>query len=218
MVNNKTWAKGTWASIFQVKLSNLLKGMVPFVVFFGKYLSNHRLHLQCADTDIAQILICQTHIDPLVMHVITLIRTIENRYKGRQSTYACFVDMKKAFDSVNRTRLLDKLRTIGINDNIYFDVKTIYDNMSCAVHVNGIYTDWFAVDLGVKQGCILSPTLFSSYINHLAKAIKELDCGIVMENYKLNILLFADDIALIADSPQSLQHMLDTLSKWCSKW
>ncbi len=39
-----------------------------------------------------------------------------------------------------------------------------------------------------------------------------------MENYKLNILLFVDDIALIADSLQSLQHMLDTLSKWCSKW
>ncbi len=89
--------------------------------------------------------------------------------------------------------------------------------MSCAVHVNGIYTDWFTVDLGVKQECLLSPTLFSVYINDLAKAIKELYCGIVMENYKLNILLFADDIALIADCPQSLKHMLDTLSKWCSK-
>ncbi len=39
-----------------------------------------------------------------------------------------------------------------------------------------------------------------------------------MVNYKLNILLFADDIAVIADSPQSLQGMLDTVSKWCSKW
>ncbi len=39
-----------------------------------------------------------------------------------------------------------------------------------------------------------------------------------MENYTLNILLFADDIALIEDNPQSLQHMLDTMSKWCSKW
>ncbi len=106
----------------------------------------------------------------------------------------------------------------GVKGNIYFAVKTIYEHVSCAVRVNGIYTDRFAVDLGVKQGCILSPTLFSICINDLAKAIKELDCGIVMENYKLNIFLFADDIALIADRPQSLQHMLDTLSKWCSKW
>ncbi len=109
--------------------------------------------------------------------------------------------MKKAFDSVNRTCLLDKLRNIGVNGNIYFAVKTIYENVPCAVLVNGIYTDWFAIDLGVKQGCILSPTLFSIYINDLAKAIEGLDFGIVMENYKLNVLLFADDIALIADSP-----------------
>ncbi len=91
--------------------------------------------------------------------------------------------MKKAFDSVNRTCLLDKLRNIGINGNIYFAVKTIYEKVSCAVRINGIYTDWFAVDLGVKQGCILSPNLFSIDINDLAKAIKELDCGIEMENY-----------------------------------
>ncbi len=126
--------------------------------------------------------------------------------------------MKEAFDSVNRTCLLDKLRNIGVNGNIYFVVKTIYENVSYAVLVNGIYTDWFSVDLGVKQGCILSPTLFSIYINDLAKAVKELDCSIVMENYKLNILLFADDIDMIADSQQSLQHMLDTLSKRSSKW
>ncbi len=85
--------------------------------------------------------------------------------------------------------------------------------------VNGIYTDWFAVGLGVKQGCTLSPTLtmFSIYINGLAKAIDRLDCGIVMENYILNILLFADAIAVIRDGLQSLQHMFDTLSKWYSK-
>ncbi len=62
-------------------------------------------------------------------HIFTLITTIENRYKRRQSTYVCFVDMKKAFDSVNRTCLLVKLRNIGINGNIYFAVKTIYENV-----------------------------------------------------------------------------------------
>ncbi len=46
--------------------------------------------------------------------------------------------MKKAFDNVNRTCLLDKLRNIGINGNMYFAVKTIYENVSCTVRVNGI--------------------------------------------------------------------------------
>jgi hypothetical protein len=151
-------------------------------------------------------------------HIFTLVTTIENRYKKRQPTYVCFVDMKKAFDSVNKTCLLDKLRSIGVNGNMYFAVKTMCVNVSCAVRVNGMYTDWFAVDMGVKQGCILSPTLFSIYINDLAKSIKALDLGIVMEDYKLSVLLFADDIALVADSPQSLQTMLDAVSVWCNKW
>ncbi len=77
-------------------------------------------------------------------HILTLITTIENRYKRRQSTYACFVDIKKAFDNVNITCLLIKLRNIDVNSKIYFAVKTIYENMSCAVHVNGIYTDCLA--------------------------------------------------------------------------
>ncbi len=85
-------------------------------------------------------------------HIFTLMTTIENRFKRRRSAYVYFVDMKKAFDIVNGTCLLDKLRNIGINDNIYFDVKIIYEKLSSAVRVNGIYTDWFAIDVGVKQG------------------------------------------------------------------
>ncbi len=64
-----------------------------------------------------------------VNYIFTLITTIENRYKRRQSTYICFVDMKKAFDNVNRTFLLDKLGHIGINGNINFAVKTIYEQI-----------------------------------------------------------------------------------------
>ncbi len=51
-------------------------------------------------------------------HIFTLITTIENRYKRRQSTYVCFFYMKKAFDSVNRTCLLNKMTNIGVNGNI----------------------------------------------------------------------------------------------------
>ncbi len=49
-------------------------------------------------------------------------------------------------------------------------------------------------------------------------AIKELDCGIIMKNFQLNILLYVGGIALITDSSKSVQHIVDTLSKWCSKY
>ncbi len=88
----------------------------------------------------------------------------------------------------------------------------------CSVRVNGLMTDRFDVGLGVKQACVLSPTLFSIFVNDLAGEIKDLKAGIDIDGYNLSILLFADDIALIADIPQALQAMLDTVTDWCQRW
>ena len=151
-------------------------------------------------------------------HIFTLVTVIENRLKKRQSTYVSLVDMQKAFDTVNRTCLFEKLSGIGIHGKMYNAIKSVYQNVTSAVRVNGICSDWFEVENGVKQGCILSPTLFSIFVNDLAKEIKMLNNGIQIDDYNLSILLFADDIALISDTPESLQTMLDTLSNWCYKW
>ncbi len=76
---------------------------------------------------------------------------------------------------------------------------------------SALMTERFDVELCVKQGCVLSPTLFSIFVNDLAWDIK-LRVGIDIDEYNLSILLFADDTALIADNPQSLQTMLDTVT------
>ncbi len=73
VVKSTTWTKGTWGSIFEGKLSSLLKGMVPFVALihvFGKELANRKLLLRCSDTQIDHILTCQTHKDHMVMHIV----------------------------------------------------------------------------------------------------------------------------------------------------
>ena len=70
----------------------------------------------------------------------------------------------------------------------------------------------------MKQGCILSPTLFSVYINDLTERINSLNCGVNIDDFKLSILLYADDIALIAPDENSLQSMLNVVTDWCSEW
>ena len=151
-------------------------------------------------------------------HIYTLYSMINKRKLNKQLTYACFVDAKKAFDTVNRDCLWYKLLTLGIKGKMFHAIESLYDNVRCAVKVNDYITPYLDVKLGVKQGCRLSPTLFALYINDLAEEIKTLNCGVELGNGQLALLLYADDVVLIAPTEESLQHMLDKLYEWCSKW
>ena len=70
-------------------------------------------------------------------------------------------------------------------------------------------TDYFDSDIGVKQGCVLSPILFSLYMNELAKSLELHDLGIrLSRNILISGLFFADDVVLLAENEQMLKHML----------
>ena len=81
------------------------------------------------------------------------------------STYACFVDAKNAFATVNRHCLWYKLYSLGLSVKILTAVKSLYSDVKCALNVNGHITRFLDVDLGVKQGCRLSPTFCAIYVN-----------------------------------------------------
>jgi hypothetical protein len=73
-------------------------------------------------------------------------------------------------------------------------------------------TDIFPVKYGVKQGCKMSPTLYSVCINDLADDIRALNAGVELDKLNISILLYADDVALIAPDEQNLQKMLDCIN------
>jgi hypothetical protein len=91
----------------------------------------------------------------------------------------------------------------------------MYPVMSC-VRVNSFKTEWFDVKCGLRQGCILSPLLFNLFINDLTLFIKSFDLGINVGTEKLCIMLYADDIVILADNAQDLQILLNALNEWCS--
>ena len=70
--------------------------------------------------------------------------------------------------------------------------------------LNGITTDWFSVDSGVRQGDTLSPVLFSMFINELAVEINNLNLGVDIGGRKLSILMYADDVVLLSESEKDL--------------
>ena len=114
--------------------------------------------------------------------------------------------------------LWEKLSALGLHGNILNCLTALYENVKCCVRINGSLTDWFPVDIGLKQGCVLSPVLFAMYINDLTLAIKALGKGVSIENEKVSILLYADDIVLISETEEELQEMLTLVHSWCQKW
>ena len=90
----------------------------------------------------------------------------------------------------------------------------MYNGFQCAVGVNNKCTPYFSVNCGVKQGCPLSPSLFSLFINDLLNASGlGVDCG----GYtNIPVLGYADDTALFAGNPRDLQLLLNKVQTWCT--
>ena len=98
-------------------------------------------------------------------------------------------------------------------------LEAMYKSLVSCVRSNGEYSDYFDCPVGVRQGCGLSPTLFSLFINQLASHINSTGVhGVqLLPTYiEIFILLFADDVALISTSPRGLQTQLNSLKDCCN--
>ena len=148
--------------------------------------------------------------------VTSLTNLIETRLKRKLSTYAAFIDFRKAYDSADRDLLWQRLVHAGVKDKILKAVQSLYNSVSSCMRINGFTTDWFDVNVGLRRGCPLSLLLFNCFINDLALKIKAVGKGIsVDDNERICILLYADDIVLIGENETDLQTMLNELSNWC---
>ena len=100
--------------------------------------------------------------------IFTLRTLIEKYcYQNKQKIYACFVDFRKAFDSVWHEGLFHRIFQYGIRGNVYELIKSLYSKSSCSVKIGKCVTSKFSYRRGVRQGCILSPLLFNLFVNEL---------------------------------------------------
>lgn len=143
---------------------------------------------------------------------INLFDYIYSEVDRGKYTVAILFDLSKAFDSVNKQVLFNKLENIGIRGNILELIKSFMDNRTLTVKVNESFSTTQAVTLGVPQGSILGPLLFSIYINDLPSHISK---GLT--------IMYADDttICISASSIEELSsHInttLDEMGSWCDR-
>ncbi len=147
-------------------------------------------------------------------HVYMLTSIIRNRLAENKSMFACFIDMQKAFAWADIFFKFYK----QLKCKIYKCIKALYDHLQSCVKINNYKQTGSFTESGVWQGDALSPTLFSLYINDLAKALKELNMGLSYGNENLCILLYADDIVILAENEEHLQILLNFVNNWCKEW
>ncbi len=153
-----------------------------------------------------------------VDHIFTITSIIRNKLQSKQDIFACFVDFRKAFDLLDRDMMLFRFLEYGIDGKFYNVIKGIYHRAQCAVRINGFMTDWFSSTQGTKQGDNLSPNCFSMYLNPLLSELKASGSGVSIDNDKVSVLAYADDLVLLAESSQDLQRLIDILQSWCYRW
>ena len=151
-----------------------------------------------------------------VDHIYTLYSMVNNRLHGqkRGKLYVAFIDFKKAFDTVDRNVLWECMKEEGISNKMIKMVKGIYNIVTATVRFNNKYSEDITCPLGVKQGCLLSPLLFSILINKVARKIAEKGRAgyqFITGGKEIFSLLFADDIVLVSLTPSGLQNQINIL-------
>jgi hypothetical protein len=157
-----------------------------------------------------------------------------------QPLFAAFVDFRKAFDSVNREVLWRVLAARGVSPKLLALMRDLYAGCEACVQVNGGVSSWFPMATGVRQGCPMSPTLFNTFFDFLTRQVEErcaaLGVGGVRLAFRMHegrlqqapgpgdsllsllMLLYADDLVLLADSEAALQTALQQLEATAADW
>ena len=148
----------------------------------------------------------------VLQHVIDKHRCL------RAPLYLCFVDLKSAYDRVQWPLLWDLLRRLGVQGKMLGAVQSLYDNCLLSMRVSGFTGEGKTPSMGLRQGCPLSATLFGLFIDGLHHYLETVvpAAGIQIQHMRLRELVYADDICLMASSPEHLQALIDALSSYCA--
>ena len=232
----EAWLKGTILPIFKNKGSSAdPKNYRPITIVscFGKLFTsvlNERLQMFSERFS----LICENQAgfrkDYSTIDNIFLLHTLislSNLYKKKM--YCIFIDFEKAFDKVWRTGLWNKMLQSHINGKMYNVIFNMYQGIKSRISFNGMNSNYFPCDNGLRQGENLSPFLFSLYLNDLQEFMSQHNvrglAKVSEELYntfdvylKLFILLYADDTILCSDCPKDLQMQLDVFCDYCNQF
>ena len=147
----------------------------------------------------------------------TLRAIIEEARHCSEKVYCCFVDFCKDFDFVPRMSLFQRLSEVGISDMLFTAIRRLYEKVIGRFNTSEGFSIPIQSTIGMKQGCSLSPTLFGLYIDKLEDFLgnsSQPGDRCYLHEVLISILLFADDVVLLASSSDNLQRLLDGVASF----
>ena len=143
----------------------------------------------------------------------------ERSIEFNQDLYVCFIDYEKAFDRVNWRKLMEILQNIGVDWRDRRLIATLYMSQTAAVRLNYELTEPSEVGRGVRQGCLISPTLFNIYAEAMIKyALDDLKEGICVGGELVQSVRYANDQTMTANTAKGLQKILGEANKVVKKY
>ena len=125
--------------------------------------------------------------------------------------YTAFIDFKKAYDTVDRDRLFERLKLLGINGFFLRNITAMYENTRYSIKLMNGCLEPIDSNLGLKQGCPLSPMLFNLYIDDIGNIFDDKCEPIEFQNEQIHHFLYADDLVLLSHTAEGLQNSLEKL-------
>ena len=147
-----------------------------------------------------------------------LVETIEYYNINNTDCYMLLLDASKAFDRIEYVRLFKLLRERNICPIVLRLIIAMYISQMMQVRWGEILSKQFPVGNGVKQGGVLSPVLFTVYIDNLLKTLKQRNIGSKIGNSYLGVFGYADDLTLLCPSLTGLKEMLNTCEAYAKDY
>ena len=137
----------------------------------------------------------------------------------QKKLYHIFIDFRKAFDRVWQNALWSSMKKYNIDTKLINLIQSLYEKASSAVIHKGICGDWFPTKTGVRQGCLLSPTLFNIFLEDIMNdALSNHTGSIKINGRNITNLRFADDIDGLAGSEEELINLTECLFKSANRF
>ena len=133
------------------------------------------------------------------------------------------LDWEKAFDKVDRNKLMESLERMSVNPKLINVIKSIYKDTRFKIEIEGISSKWEQQETGIRQGCPLSPYLFLIVMTTMFEDVKE-HIQINLNRHRVygadfDEVMYADDTIIISEDTKNNERIYKTNRKnWKRKW